>query len=320
MFRSVDLKRMLNEDKNNDDIMSYNTHEDGMSSRRSVYSLVSEDGSENAPYNNHDEKLGLLILEGQDDDDDDKEAFDGSGTDQDDELSIPDTVNLPSDMKSILSTHHHRHHHGEVNSNMADDSTCTLSKLKIYLTSHVYAILIISLLIVTSLLSIVEVLRMREDLQKQRSIISLLPITASLLKERKDLLKKQEMLEDEIERLKRNDASHRSNLYEDIFTSNDTDDSSILSIKNCYMEARVSLGTCSKEWQEWLYASSSKSSSSEGEEASDDDYDDMYQSIVKSFKDGVRATSSQLKELSSVFSWEYGDDSLGSSNVSTKSD
>ena len=158
MFRSVDLKRMLNEDKNNYYIMSYNTHEDGMSSR-SVYSLVSEDGSENAPCINHDEKLGLLILEGQDDDN--TEAFEGCGTVQDDELSIPDTVNLPSDMKSILSTHHHRHHHGEVNSNMADDSTCTLSKLKIYLTSHVYAILIISLLIVTSLLSIVEVLRMR---------------------------------------------------------------------------------------------------------------------------------------------------------------
>ena len=86
MFRSVDLKRMLNEDKNNDDIMSYNTHEDGMSSRRSVYSLVSEDGSENAPCINHDEKLGLLILEGQDDDN--TEAFEGSGTAQDDECQF----------------------------------------------------------------------------------------------------------------------------------------------------------------------------------------------------------------------------------------
>ena len=149
---------------------------------------------------------------------------------------------------------------------------------------------------------------MREDLQKQRSIISLLPLTVSLLKERKDLLKKQEMLEDEIERLKRNDASHRSNLYEDIFTSNGTDDSSILSIQNCYMEAHVSLGACSKEWQKWLYASSSKSSPSEEEEeeeekAPGDDYYDIYQSIVKGFKDGVRATS----ELSSVFSWEDED-------------
>ena len=124
---------MLNEDKNNDDIMSYNTHEDGMSSR-SVYSLVSEDGNENARNINHVEKLGLLILEGHDDDN--KEAFDGSGTDQYDDLSVPDIVNLPSDMKSILSTHHH-HHRGEVNSNIADDSTCTLSKLKIYLTSRI---------------------------------------------------------------------------------------------------------------------------------------------------------------------------------------
>ena len=85
MFRSVDLKRMLNEDKNNDDIMSYNTHEDGLSSR-SVYSLVSEDGSENAPCINHDEKLGLLILEGHDDDN--TEAFDGSGTAQDDDCQF----------------------------------------------------------------------------------------------------------------------------------------------------------------------------------------------------------------------------------------
>ena len=119
---------MLNEDKNNDDIMSYNTHEDGLSSRSGVFSLVSEeanttdvmvDGSdENARNINHVEKLGLLILEGQDDDN--KEAFDGSGTDQYDELSVPETVNLPSDMKSILSTHHH-HHRGGVNSNIADD-------------------------------------------------------------------------------------------------------------------------------------------------------------------------------------------------------
>ena len=72
------------------------------------------------------------------------------------------------------------------------------------------------------------------------------------------------------------------------------------------MEAHVSLGACSKEWQKWFYASSSKSSPSEGEETPGGDYYDIYQSIVKGFKDGVRATSSQL-DLSSVFSWEYGE-------------
>ena len=140
-----------------------------------------------------------------------------------------------------------------------------------------------------------EALRLRGELQKQNS---LMPFTLSLLKEREALLEKQRQLEKVIERAMGRASS--SSTYEDVFGSDRSDDDKILSIKTCYVEASLSLGRCSKEWQSWWY------NTPEDGESYDDEFTTDMSKLAKSFTKSLAATTTQsymfvenaVKELS----------------------
>jgi hypothetical protein len=147
-----------------------------------------------------------------------------------------------------------------------------------------------------------EALRLEGELQKQNL---LLPFTLTLLKEREALLEKQGQLEEVIERAMRRDSS--SSTSEDVFGPDRSDDDKILSIKTCYLEASLSLGRCSKEWQSWWYNTPGDSSVSDADDESDDDeFTTDLSKLAKSFTKSLAATTTQsymfvensVKELS----------------------
>lgn len=92
----------------------------------------------------------------------------------------------------------------------------------------------------------------------------------------------------------------------------DEDDNILLSYKNCYIEASLALGQCSKKWQDWLFGA--------GEDKSDDyttDEDGFPEDITRlldGIVDGVTAASSSsfsfvektLKQMSHFY--YFGDD------------
>jgi hypothetical protein len=147
-----------------------------------------------------------------------------------------------------------------------------------------------------------EALRLRGELQKQNS---LMPFTLSLLKEREALLEKRRQLEEVIERAMGRASS--SSTYEDVFGSDRSDDDKILSIKTCYVEASLSLGRCSKEWQSWWYNTPEDGNGNETDNQSyDDEFTTDMSKLAKSFAKSLAATTTQsymfvenaVKELS----------------------
>jgi hypothetical protein len=95
------------------------------------------------------------------------------------------------------------------------------------------------------------------------------------------------------------------------------EEDTILSIKNCYIEASLSLGQCSKEWQRWWYHQANEGSSThehgdDKEDANeyhssyDDGFTDDMEKLVSKVKSGLKVTTAQsysfieksLKELS----------------------
>jgi hypothetical protein len=114
-----------------------------------------------------------------------------------------------------------------------------------------------------------------------------------LAKERNALLEKQGQLEEIIERLKRNTGTS-SNYEDNMLDQSDAD--KILSIKTCYLEASLSLGRCSKDWQDWWYDppdDDSSTSSSEESDSHDDDYsfDTDLSMLAKSLTETLVATT-----------------------------
>jgi len=312
---------MLNEEKDNTDRATC-ADED-----ISMYSLVSEMKSNNGVENDNDLKLGLLIVdgeEGDDDEDNDEEV------EEDSVLSIPETVFLPSEIRSMTAVSCVTHELDKSKVQEIKDENHAGSSLwkkwrQPYFVSRWRSVLdsfgpfntvqILPLLMVLmTLVSVAswrshthniwknEVLRLREDVQKQKT---LLPFTLSLLKEREALLRKQKLLEDAIETAKMNDS--KGSNYEHIFPSGESDDDAVLSINNCYVEASLSLGRCSKEWQRW-WSDSTDGSTEHGteEESHDDGFTEDMSKIVKSFTNGLAETTTQsysflektLKELS----------------------
>jgi len=143
-----------------------------------------------------------------------------------------------------------------------------------------------------------EALRLREELQKQRS---LLPIALSLLKERESLIKKQKLLEQEVIELSQvGDGPGKYN-FEGIFPPEQSDDEAFLSFKNCYVEASLSLGRCSKDLQKWWSSGDTDNSAHDAnEETSDDEhfsYDDGFTEDMSKFVrwgyDSIASTTTQ---------------------------
>jgi len=326
---------MLNEKKNN--IEGNACFGDGAS----MYSLVSE-AKDSGPYggNSGDEssscsadgsvvmesnnamKVGLLILEGEEcrdgDDDESKHIDDKSAS----RLSIPETVLLPSEIGSVAAVscvtneHDKRNEKGRNSDNQIFE--IIMNKWLRVLTFvsgwraslsrrfHPYATqLFLALIVFATLASFAswrshvwknETLRLRQELQKQKA---LLPLTLSLLKERESLVKQQKLLEQEIQQMK----SHGNSNYEGIFSPDGSDDDKLVSFKNCYIEASLSLGRCSKELQKRWYGSDNTSGSDRPtkEETSNEndlyDYDGAFtediSKLVKHFTNSLSSTTAQ---------------------------
>mmetsp|Transcript_38473 Transcript_38473/g.69344 ORF Transcript_38473/g.69344 Transcript_38473/m.69344 type:complete len:403 (+) Transcript_38473:163-1371(+) len=326
---------MLNEAKD------YNEDTASFGEDTSVYSLVSEanesnthnDDGDKSKYSSSDDSvemengnglnLGLLIIEGAEEEEDDdetkeEEEYDASKRSMKSTsvLSVPETVFLPSEIRSIAAVScvtHANPYEGinplEQDKNKPNESKdgnqiignflCKWSQLLPCVSrwrdglgacSFNAMHLIPALMILMTLVSLSswrshewknEALRLREELQKQKA---LLPITLSLLKERESLVKKQKLLEQVMEGVK-------------------ADDDALLSFKNCYVEASLSLGRCSNEWQRWWSDTSDSSSAHHGteKETSNDyssyDYDggftDDMSKLVKSFSNSLASTTAQ---------------------------
>lgn len=323
---------MLNENNDCDDSVVYC---DGNDPGNDIYSVVTDanwsDGDEDitnlaAKLDAVDNasNLGLLILDGEDyyveRSDDEGTVHDNNnnfeihkeenrqGNNDSRSLSIPDTLSLPSGLRSMLASGftnvQAKQNMGESTGDNNIDPSQHAVRLQRFSKFKMMNSSVIMLLISLTLLSLQswrmrvwrnEALRMRNDFHKhQRNNYSLLPLTLSLAKERNALLEKQEQLEKIIERLKRRNTGTSSN-YEDMLDQLDED--KILSIKTCYIEASLSLGRCSKDWQNWWWYDpsndDSSGSSSEENDSNDDDYsfDTDLSMLAKSLTETLVATT-----------------------------
>lgn len=134
---------------------------------------------------------------------------------------------------------------------------------------------------------------------------SLLPITIAVLVEREALIKKQNILEEVIER------ARKESKYEDIFSHDHERNEAVLSFKNCYVEASLSLGRCTKEWQKWWSddgtpAEDSGSTNADAEKdhnqkneytTYDDGFADDMSKFMKTFTSGLASTTTQSYSL-----------------------
>lgn len=131
-----------------------------------------------------------------------------------------------------------------------------------------------------------EALRLKEELEKQKI---LLPLTLSLLKERKSLLENQVPLELDVGHA-HGGGKRRTNCRKDVFVPVQSDKEGLLSFKNCYVEASLSLGQCSHEWRKWLWSDATNSScardAKKGEAGE-------YSSLMMSFSDGLVSVTKQ---------------------------
>ena len=103
------------------------------------------------------------------------------------------------------------------------------------------------------------------------------------------MVAKQKLLEQELVKLSKGDGQHKYN-FESVFSDEESDYTS-LSFKNCYAEASLSLGRCSKEWQQrW----SDTNGTSSGD-ANDKVFNEYY-----SYDDGL------TDDMTKLVRWGYG--------------
>ncbi|KAL3816531.1 hypothetical protein ACHAXA_011830 [Cyclostephanos tholiformis] len=249
-----------------------------------VYCVVTEENWSDAGDDNvglmdivdddatNEANLGLLILEGEDchggcnDDDDDEEGRGGGrchdvkAEEEDNRpgnestsLSIPATLFLPSEIRSVIASGVTNEQGGNNGGDTFVARVQTAGRFGPFDMAHMAVIVVIfasslSLGLWRTRVWENEAIRLRGELRRTNS---LLPFTLALLKERGALLEKQGQLEEAIERALRMDSGTPS--PEDAFPPVQSDKDKILSIKTCYIEATISLGQCSKEWQEWWH-------------------------------------------------------------------
>jgi hypothetical protein len=323
---------MLNENKDCDDnSVGYDAND--------MYSVVTDanwsDGDEDithlaAELNAVDDasNLGLLILDGEDSyvegSDDEGTVHDNNnnnfeahvevsrqGNNDSRSLSIPDTLSLPSGLRSMLASGfiNEQDEHNNMGEGIGDNDidpshhavrlqAGRFGKFKMINSSFIVMIISVILLLLQSWRMQLwrnEALRIRNEFHKHRhqNNYSLLPLTLSLAKERNALLEKQGQLEEIIERLERNTGTS-SNYEDNMLDQSDAD--KILSIKTCYLEASLSLGRCAKDWQDWWYNPPDddiSTSNSEESDSHDDDYsfDTDLSMLAKSLTETLVATT-----------------------------
>ena len=300
------------------------------------------------------EHLGQLILEGEEYNGGDDEEYgeaeeENRRRNESVSLSIPETLFLPSEVRSMeasgVTNEQDKNNRvkgvnstGNILAKLGSGQPSCSSRLQAgrygpFNMAHITVIIAISVTLLSyeSWRTRVwknEAHRLMGELEKQNS---LLPFTLSLLKEREALLEKQGQLEEVVERAMRRASSASSS--ESMFAPEPSDDDKILSIKTCYVEASLSLGRCSKEWQNWW---SDTSNGSNGRDTADESYDEGFTTdlskLVKSFTKSLAATTTQsymfvekaVKELSydgikdALYRDEWPDDTASNDTVDNK--
>ena len=267
-----------------------------------IFSLLTDDNDSNPDVTAggaiKSKELGLLILEGEETYDDKKvgcEADKDFERDVANELSIPDTVLLPSDMRSVVTpgATSQEQSTGRAENVDEEDITCIIDSYRRSIqfwkcvTAMMMMMLVAAIISFGSLRNVSwksEALQLREDSQHQQSF---LPLTASLLMERRSLLNRIDLLDKSIHR-ERDWASRCEDM---LFNSNtfEKEEDPLLSIKNCYVEASLSLGQCSKELQNWwLNSVSSSKQAGTGTDGQDMDVDGFTTDMAK-LVDGVKS-------------------------------
>ncbi|KAL3762499.1 hypothetical protein ACHAWU_008202 [Discostella pseudostelligera] len=277
----------------------------------SIFSLLSEDNHRSSRPAIVDDmgvksKLGLLILEGEETYDN-KLVRDGEDGDIEpegvNELSIPDSALLPSDMRSVVSLGASQErstgraivvvgedddHHVMPNSYRRSLQTWRM----------VAAVLMIFVVAIASFGAMkanawkYEALRLSEDLHQQQKLLS------SLLMERDSLLENIKLVEEDLHR-----AKEWISVYEGMLFTPDTRayvNDPLLSFKNCYVEATLSLGHCSKELQDWWFKSNYSTNAPSNDE--EDGFTSDMAKLVSGVKDSLATTTTQSYNfIESVF-------------------
>lgn len=104
----------------------------------------------------------------------------------------------------------------------------------------------------------------------------------------------------------------------------DDDDNIVLSFKNCYLEASLALGQCSKKWQDWFLGTDTGESDSESFTTDEDGFTHDMTRLVDGIVDGVTAVSSNsfsfvertLKQMSQFYDVDFNSSDADSWNES----
>ena len=271
----------------------------------SVFNLQSKDNGSNSDVIHRcgvKTGLGLLILDGEETYGDKPVGdFEDCHFEHVNELSVPDTIFLPSEMRSVVTMGADPRELStsravvvqECNEIMTSDSLRSnqFCRTVAMMMMMVFVAAILSFGVIRNNIWKNEALQLREDIQRQKP---LLPLMISLLMERDALLKNISLLEKEVHR-----NSVWISLYEDmLFTSNTIEEEvdPLLSIENCGIEASLTLSQCSKELQNWWpnrISSKTSSASNDGEETNDDGFTADMAKLVNGVKRGLAETTVQ---------------------------
>ena len=276
------------------------------------FSLISEDEGVADDFATREEERttqeqGALILEGLEGDGEGECKGDDSSV-----LSIPGSVLLPSDLTIRADVLRH------------EDGTGT-NRLSLRSRFPGWLLLPVLLLIAISSCALRsrtvwknEALRLEAKLISQRKLALL--STASILKERKGLSERLERCNAE-----RAERSSFDNSDDNKAFVSDGKDDAFLKLKNCYFEASVSLGHCSRQWQKWWQDENNESQGGDGGENSFDDDDSftfamskLMDRVSRGVKEGTNNlidTSAQslghfretLADLDHLWSWQLAD-------------
>lgn len=239
------------------------------------FSLVSEDDAVGGYIATKEEERlsrehGALILEG-DGSDGDGECDGGEPS----VLSIPDSVLLPSELTI------------RAGAQSQEDEVAGINRRS--LKSRVPGWLLLPVLLLVAISSCAlrsrtswknEALRLNAEIIRQRKLALL--STASLLNERKGLNERLEQCT--AEKAERSSFKNDDDKASAFMPDRTEDDDAVLKLKNCYFEASVSLGHCSRQWQKWW--EDEKPASQDGGENNFDD-DDSFTFAMSKLMDKV---------------------------------
>lgn len=248
----------------------------------------------------HVSDLGVLILDGAEDGGVDG----GSGRSENPSfLSVPDTLFLPTTIGSIAPESVSCITPGR-DDNKVDEHAVANHDSRSFPRSFRALITLVGIVLLVCLswasnVNKNEALRLKEELDKQKI---LLPLTLSLLKERKSLLENQVPLELDVG-YAHGGGKRRANYHADVLAPVQSDKEGLMSFKNCYVEASLSLGQCSHEWKKWLW-SDSTSRAHDAEKGSTGEYSSLTMSLSDGLVSVIKQSFALLEKAVDGLSYE----------------